>query len=330
MTTNTEVKEVTLSPEERQQLAEYDSCLFGFLKLDSSDAAQKKSLLEKGVAYYEQMIRLHIKQNILTESSDESKEMKIEPVIFCHLGHLLLLLEQFPKAMSAYQKFYQMQPDHWKDAPFLYGLGLVYFHFNAFQLCTRAFQQVLYIDPGFVRGNEVHIRLGLVYKASNNYESSIKHFRLAVSDSNECTLSKAQIRLHIAHLLEVQGKYKQAKEAYEQFLQIEGTEKSVRGTALKQLGWLYHSVESLGDKNTRENLAIHYLQKAVDSDQTNGQTWYLLGRCFSSIGKVHDAFVSYRNSIDKSEANADTWCSIGVLYQQQSQPMDGLQAYICA
>ena len=34
-------------------------------------------------------------------------------------------------------------------------------------------------------------------------------------------------------------------------------------------------------------------------------------RCFSGIGKVHDAFVSYRHSIDKSEASADTWCSIG-------------------
>ncbi|XP_017718943.1 PREDICTED: histone demethylase UTY-like, partial [Rhinopithecus bieti] len=53
-------------------------------------------------------------------------------------------------------------------------------------------------------------------------------------------------------------------------------------------------------------------------------------RCYSSIGKVQDAFISYRQSIDKSEASADTWCSIGVLYQQQNQPMDALQAYICA
>ena len=51
---------------------------------------------------------------------------------------------------------------------------------------------------------------------------------------------------------------------------------------------------------------------------------------FSGLGKVHDAFVAYRSSVDKSESNADTWCSIGVLYQQQAQPMDALQAYICA
>lgn len=56
----------------------------------------------------------------------------------------------------------------------------------------------------------------------------------------------------------------------------------------------------------------------------------LIDRYYSSMGKVHDAFVSYRQSIDKSEASADTWCSIGVLYQEQNQPMDALQAYICA
>lgn len=93
---------------------------------------------------------------------------------------------------------------------------------------------------------------------------------------------------------------------------------------------MYHTVDSLGDPQTREAYAIQSLQKSIEADPTSGQSWYFLGRCFSKIGKVHDAFVSYRHSIDKSEASADTWCSIGVLYQQQSQPMDALQAYICA
>ena len=74
---------------------------------------------------------------------------------------------------------------------------------------------------------------------------------------------------------------------------------------------MYHTVDVLGDVSSRESYAIQLLQKSVEVDQTSGQTWYFLGRCFSSIGKVHDAFMSYRQSIDKSEASADTWCSIG-------------------
>uniref|UniRef100_A0A8C0J0R1 [histone H3]-trimethyl-L-lysine(27) demethylase n=1 Tax=Chelonoidis abingdonii TaxID=106734 RepID=A0A8C0J0R1_CHEAB len=94
--------------------------------------------------------------------------------------------------------------------------------------------------------------------------------------------------------------------------------------------WMHHTVDQLGDKATKESYAIQYLQKSLEADPNSGQSWYFLGRCFSSIGKVQDAFISYRQSIDKSEASADTWCSIGVLYQQQNQPMDALQAYICA
>ncbi|XP_062589237.1 lysine-specific demethylase 6A-like [Saccostrea cucullata] len=304
------------------------SCLFGFLKLNVPEEASKRALIEKGIKFYEHEIIQKSKRDGGKEG--EEIDASVDPKIYCQLGHLLLLLEQYPKALSAYQRFFHLREDHWKNAPFMYGLGLVYFHFNAFQMATRAFQQVLYTEPGFKRANEVHIRLGLIHKTLHNHDASIKHFRQALNDSNKCSLSKAQIRLHIAHLLEIQGKYKQAKEAYEHFESPDVSEPQVKATALKQLGWLYHVTEQLGDKNRRESLAVHYLKESLSTDNTNGQTWYLLGRCFSTLGKVHDAFVSYRNSIDKSEASADTWCSIGVLYQQQNQPMDALQAYICA
>ncbi|KAG8511337.1 Lysine-specific demethylase 6A, partial [Galemys pyrenaicus] len=125
-------------------------------------------------------------------------------------------------------------------------------------------------------------------------------------------------------------KYHSAKEAYEQLLQTENLPAQVKAIVLQQLGWMHHNVDLLGDKTAKDSYAIQYLQKSLEADPNSGQSWYFLGRCYSSIGKVQDAFVSYRQSIDKSESSADTWCSIGVLYQQQNQPMDALQAYICA
>lgn len=76
-------------------------------------------------------------------------------------------------------------------------------------------------------------------------------------------------------------------------------------------GWMHHCVESLGERNQRELQAIQYLQQAIEADHKSGQSLYLLGRCYASIGKVHEAFLAYRNSVDKTEGNADTWCSIG-------------------
>ncbi|XP_077337053.1 lysine-specific demethylase 6A isoform X2 [Lithobates pipiens] len=304
-----------LTADEREALAGLDSRLYGFLRLHE-DGARTKALLSKAVRCYEALIL--------------KSEGKVESDFFCQLGHFNLLLEDYPKALSAYQRYYSLQSDYWKNAAFLYGLGLVYFHYNAFHWAIRAFQEVLYVDPGFCRAKEIHLRLGLMFKVNTDYESSLKHFQLALIDCNPCTLSKAEIQFHIAHLYETQRKYHAAKEAYEQLLQTENLPTQVKATVLQQLGWMHHTVDQLGDKATKASFAIQYLQKSLEADPNSGQSWYFLGRCYSSIGKVQDAFISYRQSIDKSEASADTWCSIGVLYQQQNQPMDALQAYICA
>ncbi|XP_051752423.1 lysine (K)-specific demethylase 6A, like isoform X2 [Ctenopharyngodon idella] len=304
-----------LSAQESDTLARIDSSLFGYQRLHE-DGASMKALLVKAVRCYESLI--------------QKAEGKVDPEFFCQLGHFNLLLEEYPKALSAYQRYYSLQSDYWKNAAFLYGLGMVYFHYNAFQWAIKAFQEVLYIDPGFSRAKEIHLRLGLMFKVNTDYESSLKHFQLALIDSNHCTLSKAEIQFHIAHLYEIQKRYRAAKEAYESLLQTENLPAQVKAATLQQLGWMHHTVEQLGDKANKDSYAIQCLQKSLEADPNSGQSWYFLGRCYSSIGKVQDAFISYRQSIDKSEASADTWCSIGVLYQQQNQPMDALQAYICA
>ena len=86
-------------------------------------------------------------------------------------------------------------------------------------------------------------------------------------------------------------------------------------------------MKNIFDKTQRIQAAIKLLQRATQLDDNSGQTWYYLGRCFSAANDVNSAFNNYRKSIDKSEACADTWCSIGVLYQEQKQHTDALQVY---
>ncbi|XP_070506208.1 lysine-specific demethylase 6A isoform X3 [Chironomus tepperi] len=170
-----------------------------------------------------------------------------------------------------------------------------------------------------------------MFKVVGDYDRAIKHYQIALIDQRtNCSFSPLEIKFHIAHLYEVQNNFKKAKEGYEQLLGDKQLTQQLKADVCRQLGWMLHCVESLGEKRPRETIAIHCLQKSIESDPKSGQSLYLLGRCFAGISKVHDAFIAYRNSVEKSEGNADTWCSIGVLYQQQNQPMDALQAYICA
>uniref|UniRef100_H2YC63 [histone H3]-trimethyl-L-lysine(27) demethylase n=1 Tax=Ciona savignyi TaxID=51511 RepID=H2YC63_CIOSA len=257
---------------------------------------------------------------------------KANPDLYCKLGHLHLLSEDYHKSLSAYNKYHLLESEYWKDYPFLFGLGIVYYHFSAYSWTVKLFQQLLYNEPSFCKINEVHCRLGLVFKVTSNLESAVKHFKRALADPRSCSISKPEIRFHLGHLYEIQGKYVAARGEYEQIIALPATQvKSfVQANTLRQLGWIHHTVESFGDAASRSATALQFLQRSIEIDRNNGQTWYFLGRYYSSMGKVHDAFVSYRQSIDKSEASADTWCSIGVLYQEQNQPMDALQAYICA
>jgi len=330
----TEQQSEALTPEEKKLVLEFDSRHYGFLKLDCPEEASTKALLVKAVTRLEKWIVTRGQQNKLdaaAPSVDEGKKHPVNPQLYCILGHLHLLLENYPKSLSAYQKFFALKKeDYWEDTSFVYGLGMVYFHYNCYPWAIKAFQQLLYLEPGFNRANEVHLRLGLMHKVKQQYETSLKHFRLVLNDSSPCSLTKSEVKFHIAHILELQGKYRAAKETYEHLLELQNISNVVKANAYRQLGWMSHTVESLGEAGVRQAFAIQCLQKSIEADPTSGQSWYFLGRCFSCIGKVHDAFVSYRHSIDKSEASADTWCSIGVLYQQQSQPMDALQAYICA
>lgn len=119
------------------------------------------------------------------------------------------------------------------------------------------------------------------------------------------------VRFHEAHLYEHQNSYTLAKESYETLLQEPELTGQLRADTYRQLGWMYHTIEALGDKTTREQTAVQYLQKSIEVDPKSGQSLYLLGRCYAALGKVHDAFLAYRNSVDKCEGNADTWCSIG-------------------
>ncbi len=327
-----------------QVLSDLDSKQFGFLILSEEQNSKKKAIVLKAINYLERVIvrtreraRAKIAQREDVQNSQQNQG-DVDPKIYCKLGHLHLLLEDYSKSLSAYQKFLRLTKSNTKKASdpcLLYGLGLVYFHFNAFLLASRAFHDLLYLYPAFERANEVHLRLGIMAKISGDYDISLKHLNMALSDiSSACTFSNFEIKFHIAHVHEVKGHSDpiKAKELYEELLNEPEISANLKADVYRQLGWMFHSVEALGERTSRLHQAVQYLQKSNEAStkKNHGQTLYLLGRCFAGLGKVHEAFLAYRTSVDKSESNADTWCSIGVLYQQQAQPMDALQAYICA
>jgi tetratricopeptide (TPR) repeat protein len=68
--------------------------------------------------------------------------------------------------------------------------------------------------------------------------------------------------------------------------------------------------------------------RSIDAgDSSDGQTWYLLGRCYMAQQKYRKAYDAYQQAVYRDGRNPTFWCSIGVLYYQINQYRDALDAY---
>lgn len=108
--------DITLSTTELQVISELDSRLFGFVKLNEEQHARKKAIAKKAIQYLERVIvQAHLqesrKRDDPNRKKDDPKEawkgFVVDPKTFVKLGHLHLLLEDWSKALSAYQKYFR-------------------------------------------------------------------------------------------------------------------------------------------------------------------------------------------------------------------------------
>uniref|UniRef100_A0A8C6ZM26 [histone H3]-trimethyl-L-lysine(27) demethylase n=1 Tax=Nothoprocta perdicaria TaxID=30464 RepID=A0A8C6ZM26_NOTPE len=239
-------------------------------------------------------------------------EGKVESDFFCQLGHFNLLLEDYPKGKTCFCCSFLL------NAAFLYGLGLVYFHYNAFQWAIKAFQEALYVDPSFCRAKEIHLRLGLMFKVNTDYESSLKHFQLALIDCNPCTLSNAESNFLINPC------------PFFHFA-IRSLRISLLPLVIPSVGWMHHTVDQLGDKATKESYAIQYLQKSLEADPNSGQSWYFLGSVlYQQQNQPMDALQAYICAVQLDHGHAAAWMDLGTLYESCNQPQDAIKCYLNA
>ncbi|VDN60820.1 unnamed protein product [Dracunculus medinensis] len=324
--------EPSLNVSELEKIGKLSSLDFAhyWIKVDENGNNAEKIFLFKAIRVLENLL-VHLMENSAGDSKDNDLFAN-----YMKLGHVNLLAKDFAKALSAYQKAYNLNNDRfWKDPSSFFGLGMVYFHFRANLIATEAFNQLLFTFPNLSISVEVHARLGFLYKNLERFELALKHFNAAVNDVTESSfLSKIELRFHIAHCYDCAGDLDRAFNEYHSLTAVQSNQlsSSLRAQILRQLGWICYRQECPAENRQQKIFeAEQYLIQSRDLEPSCGKTYYYLGRCYGELPeRAHDAFANYRHSIDKSEADADTWCSIGVLYQQQTQPMDALQAFICA
>ncbi|CAG8438268.1 3697_t:CDS:10 [Scutellospora calospora] len=234
------------------------------------------------------------------------------------LGHCYLMMDDLQKAYSAYQQALFHLPNP-KEPKLWYGIGILYDRYGSLDHAEEAFSQVMMMEPKFEKANEIYFRLGIIYKQQQKYDQSLGCFKYILHNPPR-PLTEVDIWFQIGHVYEQQKNFMSAKEAYERVLNDNPNHAKV----LQQLGWLYHQQSA---SFTNQDLAITYLTKSLESDGTDAQSWYLLGRCYMAQQKYNKAYEAYQQAVYRDGRNPTFWCSIGVLYYQINQFRDALDAY---
>ncbi|KZT61821.1 TPR-like protein [Calocera cornea HHB12733] len=251
------------------------------------------------------------------------------------LGHCYLMLDVLPKAYSAYQQalYCLASPTNVK---LWYGIGILYDRYGSLEHAEEAFTSVLRMEEGkqssslneltlFQKTNEVYFRLGIIYKQQHKYDQSLDCFQ-RIADDPPAPLRPSDILFQIGHVYEQKGDWDRARSAYERVLQDVPNHAKV----LQQLGWLFF--QSHTSFHSTEN-AIECLTRSLgyslmfDKDESDAQSWYLLGRAYMAAEKYNKAYEAYQQAVYRDGRNPTFWCSIGVLYYQIQQFRDALDAY---
>lgn len=161
-----------LSTSDYHVLAELTADKFGIVKLDEEEHAKKKRAALKAVALLEQAVSGFGVDNWRKGGKQDARAYR-------KLGHLHLLLENYPRALSAYEKYGELAGEAAAEADpdYLYGRAQVFFHFHAYHPACEAFQRLLFLYPQHPRRGEAHVRLGLMRKVMKSFKRSQAHFK---------------------------------------------------------------------------------------------------------------------------------------------------------
>nr|XP_018266413.1 general transcriptional repressor [Kwoniella dejecticola CBS 10117]OBR88571.1 general transcriptional repressor [Kwoniella dejecticola CBS 10117] len=264
--------------------------------------ARSRDNFDKAIEYFQRIL------NINQENGE----------VWGSMGHCLLMKDDLPKAYTAYQQALYHLPNP-KEPKLWYGIGILYDRYGSFEHAEEAFSSVLKMDPNFEKANEIYFRLGIIYKHQRKFPASLDCFKYILSNPPR-PLTTWDIWFQLGHVYEQDRDYEAARDAYMRVLSHQPDHAKV----LQQLGWLHHQP---GAPFADQDQAVAYLTKSLETDGTDAQSWYLLGRAFMAGQRYNKAYEAYQQAVYRDGRNPTFWCSIGVLYYQINQYRDALDAY---
>ena len=237
-------------------------------------------------------------------------------------------------AEEAFSQVMRMQPDFEKANEIYFRLGIIYKQQQKFQqslevrqilnecmsfdlLDAKCFKYIVQDPPRPLTEEDIWFQIGHVHEQ----QKDVSAFRILVDEvltrSCSTTLQSWPIDEYLIEIQIMQRSYS-SWGGFTISKAIVLVAKRAQLSILKNLSALVNIVLRMRNVHNEAN---------IFSDNTDAQSWYLLGRCYMSQQKYSKAYEAYQQAVYRDGRNPTFWCSIGVLYYQINQYRDALDAY---
>lgn len=276
--------------------------------------------------------------------------------LWADLGRCYIELNEPQKSHSAFQQalFYLSNP---KDPSIWYSIGLLYEMVSSFEHAEEAYLSVITMQE--YSGSKVKLpdeiakcyyRLGMIYSTRNDCLSlSELCFRFILSDTEAISLIKTNshsltapfstidVLTQLALVLEKENKLPESREISDYLLKLDPDDTDFGRLS----GWLFcREYEAMLERQTEDpaslsadlhalaEKAMSLLDRVLELDPSNHQSWYILGRLKCLAKAYPRAYEIYQQALLRNGSVPHVWNSIGILYYRIGQYKDSLDAFI--
>lgn len=253
-------------------------------------ARQKMQLFEKRKAEVQPIRKL---KGALQRTPEQTERARI----LANIGRLYLKSKMYEKSVQEYEKALALNP---QVIEAYNGIGIAYVNLKRYSDAITAQQQALKINPDFA---EAHAGLGLAYLMQNRNELALKHYKKAITLSNNKPNFEEEIHHKIGIILLNQENYTKAALSFQAALSL--NHENIESH--HNLGICYAHQEKTTDALTHLKNAVEIAQNHLTTNKDNSgvsqteisilpETFYLMGELYSKQKNYDEAKSAYLSS----------------------------------
>ena len=262
--------------------------------------------------------------NPIREAGAE-KAIDLRPEAQYYIGESFLNLENYPKAIAAYEKVLQHHPkSEWADDA-QYGIATAYENLGQKEKAIQAYRTLTQKYPNRELAPDVQLQIGRHYYNEKDYKRAIAEFQNAINQYPN-TSSAWLAQYNIGKCYVALGSYRQAISAFERV----DAKSEFAATAAYEIGYAWYD-----QNNPSRNLgnAVNALLAVPEKYPQSAdvpRALLLAGECYKELAELDKAVQVYRrllNDYPNSEQAQWAQLALGDTYRAQGEYQQAIEAY---